>query len=155
MKPIRFQCVELIPQSPQNVAAQILDLNKWTEFAGYGPMPGIKSAEFELKTDQIVGTRIRVTSTDGSIHVEEIRAWDPARRIHLHFQEFSPPLSRLATGFDELFEFENDSDQTRVTRSFELHPRSVWTKPLLWFISLLLRRAIAAHLRQMRAQSAD
>lgn len=155
MTSITFECVELIPQPPQEIAAQILDLNKWTEFEGYGPMPGIQSAEFELKTDKIVGTRIRVTSTDGSSHLEEIREWNPSRRIHLHFQEFSPPLSRLATGFDEVFVFESDNDQTRVTRSFELHPRSIWTTPLLWLISLLLRRAIAAHLRQMRDQSTD
>jgi hypothetical protein len=31
-----------------------------------------------------------------------------------------------------------------------LHPRSAVTRPALWLISLLLRRAVARHLRQMR-----
>lgn len=155
MTPVSFRCIELIPQPPKQIAAQILDLHNWTEFEGYGPLPGIKSAEFEFKTEEIVGTRIRVTNTDGSTHVEVIREWDPARRIHLHFQEFSPPLSRLADGFDEVFEFEPSEGQTRVIRSFQMHPSSRFTKPLLWLISLILRRAIAAHLRQMRAQAAE
>ena len=155
MKPITFKCVELFRQPSQEIAAQILDLEKWSEFKGYGPMPGIESAEFELKTEEIVGSRFRVTNTDGSSHVEEIREWDPARRVHLHFQDFSPPLSKLATGFDEVFEFEQADGCTKVTRSFAMHPRSLLTKPLLWLISLLVRRAIAAHLRQMRAQSED
>ena len=45
----------------------------------------------------MVGTRIRVTNTDGSTHVEEIVEWEPARRIRLRIGGFSPPLSRLAT----------------------------------------------------------
>ena len=51
---------------------QILDLSKWPEFNGYGPLPGIREADFETKTDEIVGTKIRVTNRDGSTHVEEI-----------------------------------------------------------------------------------
>jgi hypothetical protein len=73
----------------------------------------------------------------------------------MHMSEFTPPLAKLAAGFDEVFEFEESDGQTRLTRSFQMHPRSVWTRPILWLISLFLRQAIAAHLRQMRAQSAD
>lgn len=46
----------------------------------YGPLPGIREAEFEAKTAEIVGTRIRVTNRDGSTHVEEIVEWEPTRR---------------------------------------------------------------------------
>jgi len=63
---------------------------------------------------------------------------------------FSPPLSRLATGFDETWGFASDGRETRVARSFAIHPRSRLTRPPLWLISLLLRKAIARHLRQMR-----
>lgn len=66
--------------------------------------------------------------------------------------EFSPPVSRLATAFDETWTFERDGDQTKVIRSFEMQPKSALTKPLLWLISFLLKRAIALHLEQMRQE---
>ena len=73
--------------------------------------------------------------------------------IRLHMQEFSPPLSRLATGFNETWEFSRIGRDTRVVRSFELHATSRVTRPLLWLISILLKKAIARHLRQMRESS--
>ena len=152
MKPIMFFCQATLLQKPEEIASQILDLSKWPEFNGYGPLPGIKLAEFETKTAEtaeIVGTRIRVTNRDGSTHVEEIVEWEPTRRLRLHMHEFSPPVSRLATAFDETWEFERDGDQTKVIRSFEMHPKSKLTRPLLWLISFLLKRAIARHLEQM------
>lgn len=150
MKPITFTCEAMLPLNPEEIASQILDLSKWPEFNGYGPLPGIKLAEFETRTAEIVVTRIRVTNRDGSTHVEEIVEWEPTRRLGLHLHEFSPPVSRLATGFDETWEFERVGDDTHVVRSFEMHPKSALTKPLLWLISFLLKRAIALHLEQMQ-----
>lgn len=152
MKPITFSCEESLGMPPERIAGQILDLARWPEFEGYGPLPGIRSAEFETRTPEVVGTRIRVTNTDSSTHVEQVVEWEPGRRVRLRMGEFSPPLSRLATGFDETFEFERVGEQTRVVRSFELHPRSGTTRPLLWLISRLLRRAIVRHLRRMREE---
>ena len=153
MKPITFSCEATLADPPERIAEQILDLGLWPGFEGYGPLPGIRSAEFEVRTPEVIGTRIRVTDTDGSTHVEEIAEWEPDRRVRLRMGEFSPPLSRLALGFDETFEFERTGGQTRVVRRFELHPKSTATRPLLWLISLLLKRAIARHLRQMKAAS--
>jgi hypothetical protein len=150
MKPITFTCEATLPQKPEEIASQILDLSRWPDFNGYGPLPGIKQAEFETKTAEIVGTRIRVTNRDGSTHVEEIVEWQPTRRMRLHMSKFSPPVSRLATAFDETWQFEPDGDRTHVVRSFEMHPKSAMTRPLLWLISFLLKRAIARHLEQMR-----
>ena len=53
-------------------------------------------------------------------------------------------------GAYETWQFEQAAGLTPVVRSFSLHPRSAATRPLLWLISLLLRRAIARHLRQMQ-----
>ncbi len=135
---------------PEEIARQILDLARWPEFRGYGVLPGIRAAEFEARTPEVVGTRIRVSNTDGSTHVEEVVEWEPDRRLHLRMGEFSPPLSRLATGFDETWEFGPADGGTRVVRSFELHPKSATTRPLIWLISILMKRAIARHLRQMQ-----
>ena len=153
LKPITFSCQEKLGIPPEQIAEQILDISLWSGFQGYGVLPGIKAAEFEIRTPEIVGTRIRVIDTDGSSHLEEIVEWEPDRRIRLDMREFSAPLSRLATRFEETWQFSRIGRETNVVRSFELHARSRVTRPLLWLISILLRRAIARHLRQMRDAS--
>jgi hypothetical protein len=150
MKPITFACAETLKLAPEEIAGQILDIGNWTEFKGYGFLPGIKAAEFKTRTPGVVGSCIRVTNTDGSRHVEEIVEWQPDRRLRLDMKDFSPPLSRLATCFTETWEFERLGDSTRVTRSVEMHAKSALAWPVLWLMSLLLKRAIARHLRQMR-----
>jgi hypothetical protein len=101
MKPITFSCEETLLLAPEDIARQVLDLTKWPDFNGFGPIPGIKVAEYEVQTPGIVGSRIRVTNQDGSSHVEEIVEWEPDHRLRLEMKEFSAPLSRLATGFEE------------------------------------------------------
>lgn len=150
MKPITFNCHENLPLAPEKVAQQILDLAKWPDFRGYGPIPGIKSAEFETRTPNVVGSRIRVTNLDGSTHVEEIVEWQSSRRLQLRMVEFSKPLSGLATGFVETWEFERVGHDTRALRSFELNAKSMLTKPVLWFISFFLKQAIARHLSEIQ-----
>lgn len=149
MKPIAFSCKATLSQTPEEVAEQILDVANWSDFQGYGPLPGIRSAEFEVRTPDVIGSRIRVTNRDGSNHIEEIVEWSPGHGLQLRFGEFSPPLSRLATGFLETWEFQRESSQTKVTRSFEITAKSILAWPVLWLISFLLRGAIARHLRQM------
>ena len=149
MKPITFACARTLGLTPEEIAQQILDVTKWLDFKGYGPLPGIRAAEFEVRTPEIVGSRIRVTNTDGSNHVEEIVEWQPDRRLQLHMKDFSAPLSRLATRIEETWEFERVGEQTRVTRSFQMHAKSALTWPILWMISLLLKRAIVRHLKQL------
>src|SRR5262249_46490544 len=110
MNPITFACRANLPQAPEEITAQILDLSKWPEFDGCWPIPGIKSARFVERKPEIVGTRIRVTSRDGSTHVEEIVEWNPGRRVRLRMQDFSRPLSRFATKFEETLELERSDD---------------------------------------------
>jgi hypothetical protein len=150
MKPIIFSYTETLGLAPEAIAGQILDPANWTNFKGYAVLPGIQAAEFEARTPGVVGSRIRVINTDGSSHVEEIIEWQPDRRLRLRLKEFSSPLSRLATAFDESWEFQRIDGATRVTRSFELHAKSAFAWLSLWLISFLLKRAIARQLRQMR-----
>jgi hypothetical protein len=153
LKPITFACEESLGLLPKQITEQILDISQWSSFQGYAVLPGIRTAEFEFRTPEIVGSRIRVMNTDGSSHVEEIVEWEPDRRIGLQMREFSLPLSRVATGFNETWEFSRIGRDTRVVRSFELHSTSRVTRPLLWLISILLKKAVARHLRQMRDSS--
>jgi hypothetical protein len=149
MQPISVTCRAQFDFPPAVITSQILDLSKWTDWKGYGPLPAIKSAEFEVKTPEVVGTRIRVVNSDGSSHVEEITTWRPDERVELRFGGFSPPLSRMATHFIETWEFEPAGATTNIKRSMHLYPKSIWAVPLLWMISFLLKRALARHLRQL------
>jgi hypothetical protein len=153
VNPIIFSCEATLAEPPERIAEHILDLGLWPGFEGYGPLPGIKVARFEARTSEVVGTRIRVIDTGGSSHVEEVVEWEPDRLIRLRMGEFSPPLSRLATHFDETFMFEQTGGRTRVVRRFELYPRSTATRPLLWLVSSLLKRAVTRHLRRIKAAS--
>jgi hypothetical protein len=153
MKPITFACRKSLPLEPEAIANQILDLAKWPDFRGYGPIPGIKSAEFDTRTADIVGSRIRVTNLDGSTHIEEIVDWQPDNRLQLLMKDFSLPLSRLATSFVETWDFERINDTTMVLRSFEMNAKSRAAWPILWLISFVLKRAIDRHLHELSSQS--
>ncbi|MEQ9497706.1 MAG: SRPBCC family protein [Deltaproteobacteria bacterium] len=147
MAPVRFTCVQVMKIGPDEVRAGILDVEQWTDFRGYGPLPGIRRATFVERTPEVVGSRIAVENEDGSTHVEQIVAWGD--EIAMRMSSFSPPLSRLATHFDESWRFETIADGTRVERTFVLHAKSAWTRPLLSLIALPLRRAVARHLASM------
>lgn len=113
-------------------------------------MPGIKAAVFEKETPEVIGSIIRVTNSDGSSHTEEFVQCEPETRVCLRMENFSPPVSRLAKYFMETWGFDQRKETTLVTRSFELHPKHLLAKPLLWFISFLLKKAINRQLQQMQ-----
>lgn len=139
-----------LPMTAAEFAAQILVLENWKDFTGYGPVPGIESAHFETRTPEIVGSRIRVVDVGGTTHREEIVEWNPARRLRLRFDDFSPPLCYLADHFEETFEFESQGDSTRVTRSMLLEPRIFLAWPILWFLSFFIEAALARHLSDIQ-----
>jgi hypothetical protein len=55
MRPITFSCADTLALSPADIAGRILDLANWTDFTGYGVLPGIRAAEFEVRTPGVVG----------------------------------------------------------------------------------------------------
>ncbi len=131
------------------ICAAIADVARWSEFKGYGPLPGIASAEYARRTDDMVGSQVRVRNTDGSEHVEEINAWEPGRRVTMKLHGFTPPLRRLATHFTEEWHFAVQDDGTLVTRKFQMFATRPLARPFLWLISLLFRQAVRQHLSDM------
>jgi len=106
MNPIEIRIAGRTPKTPQEVCAEFLNTERWSDFKGYSILPGIESARFERKAANLTGSRIKVKNTDGSSHVEEIVEWDDSVRISLRFQEFNSPLKNLATHFIETWSFE-------------------------------------------------
>jgi hypothetical protein len=147
--PISFTRSAHVPLAPSAITDTIADVSQWSRFEGYGPLPGIAEAVYELRTDDMVDSRIRCTNTDGSTHTEEIYEWEPGERIVLVLQDFSPPLSMIAAQFVEEWELEAEGEGSRVVRRLDLHPKNALMWLPLWLISLLFRRAIAKQLREM------
>ena len=148
MKPIEIKIVGHVQKSSPEICTEILDTERWSEFEGYSILPGIKSAHFEVKTPEFVGSRIKVKNKDGSSHVEEIIEWDVANRIALRFQEFSSPLQNLATHFIETWEFRKSSDGTETSRRMTLYPKGLLGWLMLILISKLMKKAFEKNLRQ-------
>jgi len=149
MKPWVVVCTRTSQLTGEDIGQQILKLENWPEFQGYGPLPGIAEAHFETRTADVIGTRIRVRNRDGSTHVEEIVEWNPADRITLEMKEFSRPLSFFASRFIERWEFARSGDETSIRRSIELQHRSVFGWLFLGMISGFLRKALNRHLQQV------
>jgi hypothetical protein len=131
---------------------RILDVESWTTFRGWGPIPGIRSARFRARTPEVVGSLIEVVNLDGSSHVEEVIEWQPVRRIVMRMAEFSPPLAGLASHFVESWSLEPSAAGTRVTRTFELHANSWRGRLVLPLVARLLGLASKRHLREMGAR---
>lgn len=154
IEPLYFICRSEIELSPDLLQAQILDVEKWKTFQGFGPLPGIKSARYKIKTQEIAGSQIEVTNLDGSRHIEEIVEWSEGQSLTLRLGKFSPPLNRIATHFIEKWTFEaHDPHPTLVTRSFELYAKTHRSKWLLRAIATLMKFAIKRHLREMKLQA--
>jgi hypothetical protein len=149
MQPIIFECTQLIPKAAPDICAQIADTDRWREFKGYGFLPGIKNAEYEKRTDDMLGSRIRVHNADGSAHVEEIYKWVPGQDVAMKISEFTPPLNNLAAYFTEEWAFQANNTGALVTRKFQLFPVRSSARPILWFISLFFKKAIERHLAEM------
>lgn len=135
-----------LPIPAAEICRGLLQTERWSEFTGYLVIPGIKSAAFELKTPEVLGSRIKVYNLDGSTHVEEIIEWDLGRKVALKFGEFGRPLSMLAEGFVEEWRFQPTDTGSVVTRSIRMTPTGLFGWLLLWPISLMMKQAFARQL---------
>ncbi len=135
------------------LCAHVLDLDKWTSFQGYGLLPAISDAEFHLRTEAVKGTIIAITCADGSSHFEEVTEWSPPHGFTLKLHNFSPPLKKLATHFDEEWVFQEKGRTTLITRRFEMYPARRFFRPAVWLISRMMRGAVKHQMKQMREDS--
>jgi hypothetical protein len=143
MKPIEIAITGHVEKTPEEICEEILVLERWSEFEGYSILPGIKHAQFETKTPNLVGSRIRVKNTDGSSHIEEIIEWNPASKVAFRFQEFQSPLRHLASYFVESWTFNELDEGTQLSRAMSMVPRGVVGWLMLYPISRLMKKAFS------------
>ena len=142
-----FTTVSVVPQPPEVVFAVITDTSFWPLFTGYGPMPGIVHAEAADSEPFHVGTVIEVTNTDGTHHQEVVTAFEAPRRYAIEMRLPASARRVLAT-VRERVDVEPYAGGSRITRRFEVVPRSWLTWPVAALIAhLLLRPAVERHNR--------
>lgn len=150
MKPIEFEVKKTIRNTALVVSEKTLDVATWNSFNGYGLLPGIENAEYLVRTDETVGSRIRVKNSDGTGHIEEILEWDPGQKIVMKIDGFPSTLSYIATHFIEEWGFDQTAEnETLVTRRFSLFPTNFLARPVLQQIAGLFKKAVAKHLDGM------
>jgi hypothetical protein len=135
--------------SPQEICEGIFDVEKWTGFVGYGPLPGIRKVTKTSSPGALVGTVFHVVNMDGSEHQETVQELEPGIRIVMRMENFSEPLRRITTHFIERWDFADTHPNYRITRTFELYPKSIFAFIPLWLISHLLKKAVERHTYQI------
>ena len=132
-------------QEPQYIFDSFLQIEKWNDFKGFGIIPGIKTANFIIKTDSIKGTIIWVKNLDGSSHKEEILAFEKDTYLKIKMYDFSKPLSYFASFFIEEWALKKMEDGYKLERSMTLLSRGMISKFILKVISRSLKKAIHVH----------
>ncbi len=149
MKAIEISVNGHARESSQEICAALLDVARWPEFKGYSFLPAVAKADFETKTPEVVGSRIRVQNTDGSAHVEEIIAWDTSNGVALKLRDFTPPLKHLASHFIEAWVFRPAATGTNISRSMAMYPKGPLGWLLLFPISRLMKKALEVNSQQL------
>lgn len=97
-------------------------------FVGFGIVPGIRDARYETEGEPGLGSRRRITKTDGTEHIEEIVVFErPALHVS-RIAGLSPPLSWLVREAEDGWRFTAVATGTRVDRTFTFELTSA-----LWF----------------------
>lgn len=130
---------------PADVFALVVDLSRWSLFRGAGPVPGIVRAQTEDGAPLGLGSRVRVTNTDGSVHHEVVVGFEPGRAYRVRM-ELTPPASRVLASIEEDLALTPTEDGgTSLVRTFVLKPTSALSSPVAWVASRFLERAVRAH----------
>ncbi len=153
---IQISCSIKSSLPAESIRKIFLAVENWSDFKGFGVVPGIHKAKYIIQTDGVVGSRIQVTNVDGSSHLEEIVDWRETSPdsffMTIKIQDFKGPLRRISTGILETWAITvGPSGQgTTVVRSFWINPLGLVASILLRFlIGPMLRIAIKKHLREI------
>ncbi len=121
LEALKFSCRESLEIDPKILFDEFLKVENWDDFNGFLFLPGIKRAKFITQTKDLTGSIIKVENMDDSFHHETIIEWVVDKKIVIEFNQFSKPLSHLASHFIEVWEVRKVQDIEFLHRSFELY----------------------------------
>jgi hypothetical protein len=135
--------------SPEQICEEIFNVDRWSGFKGYGPLPGIAKVTMKSPANSIVGTEFYVENTDGSKHKETVQSLSAGNYLIMKISDFTAPVKNIATHFIERWDFTDTNSGYRINRTLELYPKNAFAALPLWLISWLLKKAIARHTHQI------
>jgi len=153
LNPIELTTNGFVNRTPNDICSILLDTNRWSEFEGYSILPGIEKAEFEKRTAEVVGSRIKVRNNDGSSHIEEIVEWDVNKKVVFKFQDFNSILKYFATHFIEEWNFVTKDEGTEIERNMKMYPKHVVGWLILKPVSKLMKKALEKNLMQFSSDN--
>jgi Polyketide cyclase / dehydrase and lipid transport len=139
-----FTTVTEYRAAPSAVFDAIADTSTWHTFPSYGPLPGIAYAE-PNETPLRLGSLVRVTNRDGSVHHERVTAFERGAHYAVELR-FEAPTAWLVRRIVEDIRYEATASGARAVRSFFVEARSFLAWPLVAILAhLLLRQAVLRH----------
>ena len=132
------------------------DAANFTTFAGFGPIPGIRTATYETAGEPAAGSRRRMIKTDGTEHIEEIvRLERPSRHVS-KITALSPPFSWLVKSGEDDWRFIASDKGTIVERTFAFELTTPIAAVVAWpLLQLFMRPAVKRDLRNIERRLAD
>lgn len=97
----------------------------------HGPIPAVRGTERDQPGWGAVGDTRTIRLADGGSLREQLTRVDRPDAFGYLLTEIRGPMKPLAARIDGLWAFEAAATGTRITWSWEMHPRSVLSRPLL------------------------
>ncbi len=132
-------------QEPCYIFDSFMQIEKWSDFKGFGIIPGIKNANYIVKSESIIGSLIQVENSDGSSHKEEIIDYKKDSYLKIKMFDFSKPLSFFSPFFIEEWALRKMEYGFKFERSMTLYSKGFFSDLILKLISISLKSAIQKH----------
>ena len=152
---MRISLVEFltIDRSASDVFDHTNDVANFTSFAGFGPIPGIREARYMDPGQPTLGSRREVLKTDGTMHIEEITAFDRPHRHTTRITGLKPPFSWLVRSGQDDWELLLEAGGTRVVRRFSFDLTSPAAYPVAaLLLYMFMREAVRRDLAHIKAE---
>lgn len=130
-----------VAASPERSFDFTNDAANLVSFVGYGPIPGIREAVYETPGEPTLGSRRRVSNTDGTEHAEEIVAFERPSRHTTRITGIAPPFAWLVRYGEDEWRFTERDRGTEIDRTFTFELTTPLAAPVAWLILHTLMRA--------------
>jgi len=143
-----------VPASREAAFDLTVDPELFTDFKGYGPIPGIVGVSARNPGATARGSVFDVHNSDGSTHVEEITWFERPERSVRQIREFSSPFRFLVRRVEEEWVLSQVPEGCRAWRAFRFELRSALLYPVARLLALAFERAMRDHARIVSARLA-
>jgi ribosome-associated toxin RatA of RatAB toxin-antitoxin module len=147
---LSFTTTHLFRVTPERLFDFTNDAPNFVSFVGFGPIPGIRKATYETVGEPRIGSKRRITKTDGTEHFEELVVFDRPRRHVSRITGLSPPFSWLVRYGEDDWKFMPSNSGTLIERTFAFElTNPLAALPAFPLLHLFMRFAVIRDLRNV------